>query len=175
MVGDTELALLLARDRRLSDPSGDAVLIAAAHMVSALRQDDTTTARDIIATDLRLLGFRECQGRTALHLAADAGRHEFASWLIAAGADVNARDNSGATPLHLALGALGYARSGRDRRPVTSGGELREFPPFPLRPATGPETTHAAVTVELLLANGADPTQPRTGQYGFDCGVCGEP
>ncbi len=158
MLGDTELALLLARDARLSDSPDTQFLLAAAHAVAALRADDTATARDIISSDLRLLGFGECRGRTALHLAASAGRHVFAAWLIAAGADVEARDNSGATSLHLALNALGWSRSGREQPFTGSESELRRCRPFPKPPPPGPETEQAFLsTIELLLKNGADP------------------
>ena len=41
-------------------------------------------------------------GETALHVAAQQGKHELVEALLANGANVNARDNKGRTPLHLA-------------------------------------------------------------------------
>ena len=44
-------------------------------------------------------------GETALHLAARYGRTEMARILMDHGANVNARDNAGRTPLHAAVAA----------------------------------------------------------------------
>lgn len=46
---------------------------------------------------------RDGEGRTALHWAADAGRLEACSLLLAAGAEINATDEAGLTPLAYAV------------------------------------------------------------------------
>lgn len=71
------------------------------------------------------------QGDTALHVAAAAYRHEIARQLLAAGADVRARNRRGAEPLH-------YAADG-----------------MPGSPAWNPHAQ--AATIAALIAAGADP------------------
>jgi hypothetical protein len=71
------------------------------------------------------------EGDTALHVAAAAYRHEIARRLIAAGANVGARNRHGAEPLH-------YAADG-----------------MPGSPAWNPPAQ--AATVTSLIAAGADP------------------
>ena len=68
---------------------------------------------------------------TALHMAAAAYRERVARKLIAAGADVNARNRRGAGPLHYAVDGI------------------------PGSPHWNPRAQ--AATVSLLIANGADP------------------
>lgn len=48
-------------------------------------------------------------GSTALHVAAQWGRDSICTALISAGADLDAEDDKGDTPLHAALSALGAA------------------------------------------------------------------
>lgn len=71
------------------------------------------------------------QGDTALHMAAAAYRRTIAEALIAAGADVRARNRRGAEPIH-------YAADGG-----------------PDSPAWNPQAQ--AATIECLIAAGADP------------------
>jgi hypothetical protein len=106
-------------------------------------------------------------GDSALHLAAAAYNFEAAKMLIAAGADVNARNRHGHTPLQsaavgnpnspawnpqaqaemiAALVTAGADPNGTDKRGVT-----------PLHVAV---RTRSATAVRALLAAGADPAQP---------------
>jgi hypothetical protein len=65
-------------------------------------------ANDIVAfgqalTNGAQVNHRFLEGQTALHLAAYYGRDEMVKWLIAYGADVEAQDTKGDTPLMLAM------------------------------------------------------------------------
>jgi ankyrin repeat protein len=55
------------------------------------------------ATNVADVNARYSENRTLLHYAADLSRKDAAERLIAKGADVNARDNEGNTPLHCGL------------------------------------------------------------------------
>jgi ankyrin repeat protein len=70
---------------------------------SAVKRGETSTIKDILKRNSRLINAKDNDGLTPLHYAVTAGRKELVSLLLARGADVNARDNRGATPLHLAV------------------------------------------------------------------------
>jgi ankyrin repeat protein len=78
---------------------------------------------------LRDVNIRDLQGNTLLHIAARRPRSEVAKLLLARGADVNANNNWGASPLHMVQEPMWS----EDRNPE----EAKAF-------------------IELLLANGAD-------------------
>ena len=64
---------------------------------------------------------RDNSGRTALHYAAAAGYTDVARALVDHGADVNAKDVDGVTPVEAALGKLrGRARGGAAAYPETA-------------------------------------------------------
>jgi hypothetical protein len=56
--------------------------------------------------------------QTALHGAAEHGFDKFIEFLVANGADLNAKDSAGRTPLQVARGA-GGAKGGADAYPKT--------------------------------------------------------
>jgi hypothetical protein len=69
---------------------------------------EAVLANDIVAfgqalTNGAQVNHRFLEGQTALHLAAYYGRDEMVKWLIAYGADVEAQDTKGDTPLMLAM------------------------------------------------------------------------
>ena len=76
-------------------------------------------------------------GRGAVHLAVYAGRPEVAEVLLSAGANVNAQDNRGGTPLHYAVGQAecagnpNPARRGRLSGDRGQGGKDRARPRDP--------------------------------------------
>ena len=71
-------------------------------------EDDDGTAAviaDLVAQGARLDATMDKTGETSLHLAARYARADAAKRLLDAGADANAQDNTGRTPLHAAIAA----------------------------------------------------------------------
>ena len=68
----------------------------------AAERGDIQRVRSLVAKGVSIHARDDGWQRTPLHFAAEAGHREIAEFLIAAGADVNARDPDNTTPLHLA-------------------------------------------------------------------------
>jgi ankyrin repeat protein len=72
-------------------------------LLEAVKGGDVSRVREIVAADPKALGQRDPQfGATPLHWAALRGYREIAAFLVGAGADLNATNNSGETPLVVA-------------------------------------------------------------------------
>ncbi len=98
--------------------------------------------------------------RTALHFAAYLGWNDMIEFLVEQGAEIDAGDRYGMTPLMIALGDP----EGRYYRQVGSGNYDLRF----RRPGTTPGTGENMEVAELLLALGAEPF---TGEYRDSSGL----
>ncbi len=98
--------------------------------------------------------------RTALHFATYLGWTDLIGFLVAEGADIDAEDRYGATPLMIALGDP----EGRYYRQVGDGNYDLRF----RRPGPTPGTGENMAVAELLLALGA---APFTGEYRDSSGL----
>ncbi len=98
--------------------------------------------------------------RTALHFAAQLGWNDLIEFLVEQGAEIDAGDRYGMTPLMIALGDP----EGRYYRQVGSGNYDLRF----RRPGTTPGTGENMEVAELLLALGAEPF---TGEYRDSSGL----
>jgi Ankyrin repeats (3 copies) len=76
-----------------------------AELENAAITGDLEKLKAMFKADPRLMAHRGGGGGTLLHMAADGGQKEVAEFLLAGGADVNARNNGGGTPLHRAAAA----------------------------------------------------------------------
>ena len=113
------------------------------------------------------LGTYAYAGDTALHFAAVAYRPDLIARLLAAGADVGARNRRGATPLHYAC--VGNPQSPRWNPPAqaaaiqaltAAGADPNALDKSGATPLHRAVRTRAAAAVRALLAAGADPRLP---------------
>jgi ankyrin repeat protein len=72
-------------------------------MIAAVRNQDLRRVRKIVGANPALVRGQDAGGSTALHHAAAFGDAAIMEMLLSAGADVNARNGRGATPLHWAV------------------------------------------------------------------------
>lgn len=97
-------------------------------LVVAAYLDDLAMARRVLASGADV-NYRLADGKTALHCASWKGHVEFVAFLIEHGADVDAKDQHGRTPMHMThnaaiarllheAGADISARDNRDRTPL---------------------------------------------------------
>lgn len=92
---------------RTSPPHTDQSLRA---LFLAIMQDNLDGVTDMLSSDPSLAKAADQSGMTGLMVAVDAGKNDVAKLLVAKGADVNAKDNSGATALFHAVSDLDLAK-----------------------------------------------------------------
>ena len=122
-------------------------------MITAARNQDLRRLRKLIAANPALVKGQDAGGSTLLHHAAAFGTKEMLEVLLKAGADVNARNGRGSTPLHWAVSDEGKTRllleKGAAINSQTDSGRT------PLYLAAS-QSDHDNV-LRLLLDKGADP------------------
>jgi ankyrin repeat protein len=144
-----------------------ATLLAASSELATARVEGGATRQAAREWFLDEIGHYVYRGDTALHVAAAAHRPDTVRLLVAAGADVAARNRRGAQPLHYAAdGAPGSSRwdpaaqaetvrclvdAGADPNAIDKGGVT------PLHRAV---RNRCAAAVRALLDGGADPLRP---------------
>ena len=120
--------------------------------------------RQLVATDKSLLAARDARGFTVLHIAATEDRPEVQRLLLQSGADPNAVNDDGASPLHIAS-YPGFAalllRHGARVNLATKNGDT------PLH-SHASERDSAEVIRVILKAGGDRRLRNRQGQTAFD-------
>ena len=156
---------LLERHAKTEPEGGQPALLAAAG-----GEDDAAGVKLLLKFKARV-DARGRLNRSALHVACLAGNHEIAQALIEAGADVNARDEHGITPLIEATraGSIDTLRVLASKRPDASAVDNlgRNALAIACQSARG-----GVETVDQLIAMGVDPAQPcRDGRLPIDYAV----
>lgn len=166
--GSVESTTLFADHLRPADPETAGRALATAQMIRACMYDDVDAVAGLVSADPRLLGQRDIQGNTPLHVAAETGSARVVEYLLGAGAEVSALSDDGSPPLLRALrGRLGLPRalfggiSGRQMQELLE--EDADFAQW-LQSADDREK-QADRVVELLLEAGADANAADDGGY----------
>ncbi len=123
-------------------------------LIRALQSGDHPSAEQLIPQSKS--GARDAQGNTPLHLTVIQRQVALSEQLIARGARVNATNNFGATPLHYAGAHAELVRLLLKHEAAVDA--ATRFRSTPLTIAA--RYPQSAAAVRLLLAHGADPTQP---------------
>jgi hypothetical protein len=112
------------------------------------------------------------QGDTALHMAAAAFRRPVAELLIAAGADVRARNRRGAEPLHYAADANHWqpdAQADTIACLISAGADPNALDKSGVAPLHRAVRTRSLPAVRALLDGGANPRLPnKSGSMPYD-------
>jgi hypothetical protein len=161
----TDAALMrLARAIVAGDASAAATLIAASPALASARFEEGATRASATPHYLAEIGYHIYAGATALHVAAAAYRHEIAKALIAAGADIRARNRRGAEPLHAASVGTPSSPAWNPEAQVAiiacliaAGADPNAVDKSGVTPLHRAVRTRCAAAVRALLERGADP------------------
>lgn len=128
------------------------------NVFEAIREHNPKRLIELLNRDTTLVKSLDSDGRTPLHVAAACQDKEMVQLLIGKGADVNARDKVGASPLHWSMPCFAD-ETGKDMRDVVEiliahGADVKA------KSNNGNTPLHGAVTskdiTELLISKGAD-------------------
>jgi hypothetical protein len=142
-------------------------MLAANPALAKARFADGATRHDANAYFIAAIRHYVYGGDTALHVAAAAYRHAMARQLIAAGADVRARNRRGAEPLHYAAdgkpGSRGWspdAQAATMACLIAAGADPNATDKSGVAPLHRAVRTRCAAAVKALIDGGADPRRP---------------
>jgi ankyrin repeat protein len=126
---------------------------ALAAMIAAVRSGTAATVEPLIAAHRDLVTAKDPAGSTPLHHAAAFGAVGTMALLLDAGADVNARNKRGSTPLHWAIHDEAKVRLLLSRGAGVNGRQVEGRTPLYLAASLG----NGNAILRLLLAKSADP------------------
>ena len=156
--------MMLVRTIVIADDTGAFRLLAANPALAKASFEIGATRQTAGTFYLDEIGHYIYAGDTALHLAAAAYRQEIVPKLIAAGANVRARNRRGAEPLHYAVD--GKPSSGKWKPPaqaatvahlIKAGADPNTTDKSGVTPLHRAVRTRCAAAVKALLEAGADP------------------
>jgi ankyrin repeat protein/L-ascorbate metabolism protein UlaG (beta-lactamase superfamily) len=88
----------------------------------AIQKGDVAQVKTLISSNKELIHMKSDKGQTPLHIAVQNGSQEIVEFLIAQGADINARDSEGNTPL---LTALAFKKTDTAKFLISKGADVR--------------------------------------------------
>lgn len=124
-----------------------------AGLVTAVRSKSRATVERLIGDDFALIQLRDAAGSTLLHHAAGFGALDMMALLLDRGADVNAKNRRGSTPLHWAVHDQAKVRLLLSRGATVNSKQNEGRTPLFLAASLA----NSIDTIRLLLAKGADP------------------
>jgi len=123
-----------------------------AAFVAAVRSEPRSVVQKLIAADPQMANARDAVNSTPLHHAAGFGSIETIALLLESGADINAKNRRGATPLHWAIHDEAKVRLLISRGAQINARQVEGRTPLLLAASMG----SGNAIVRLLLENGAD-------------------
>jgi ankyrin repeat protein len=125
-----------------------------AALIAAIRTDTRAAVEPLVARDPEIVKSRDQAGSTPLHHAAGFGSLDTMSLLLDAGADPNAKNRRGSTPLHWAVHNEAKTRLLLSRGATVNARQVEGRTPLFLAASLG----NANAVLRLLLQRGADTT-----------------
>lgn len=157
----------LVRAIAAGDADGARRLLVAAPELARARAEDGASRRKAREHFLDAVGHYVYAGDTAAHIAAAAYQEGILRALVAAGADIRARNRRGAEPLHYAAdGVPGSTWWNPDAQAATiacliaAGADPNAVDRSGVAPLHRAVRTRCAVAVRALVDGGADPRRP---------------
>jgi ankyrin repeat protein len=126
-----------------------------AALITAVRSRPRAVVEPLLAANHELITAGDRGGSTLLHHAAGFGTLETMAMLLDAGADVNAKNRRGSTPLHWAIDDEAKVRLLLARGANVNAKQVEGRTPLYQAASIG----NGMAVVRLLLANGADPNR----------------
>ena len=163
MAASDAALMALVRAITVGDTATASRLLAASPALARARAEKGATRQEAKEYFLDEIGHYLYEGDTALHIAAAAYRTEIVEELIAAGADLRARNRRGAEPLHYAVDGVPGSPTWNPRaqaatvaRLIAAGADPNAVDQGGVTPLHRAVRTRCAAAVSKLLEAGAD-------------------